>query len=421
MFLFPALLATFMMRNLTQIINNCLSSYPTLIPYKLSQEIHDYFQGFYILESDDSDFDLHEFVRAGKAFAEPADEMHTVELANWTDEDSPVWSSSPMGLFDVIWREHRFKVLLVLVGEYQVRRVIISDSAKVAHEFFYEVCLHGYTARAELLVHANGCFFTDEKLYEQIRDASLDDLTLSPELRAEIEENILNFFDSEETYDRYKVPWKRGVLLTGPPGNGKTQTIKAVIARTKLPSIYVRNFQSRRESAAEGISKVFKRARDLAPCVLVMEDLDSLIDRNCLSFLLNELDGFADNRGVLILATSNHPEKLDPALTERPSRFDRKIKFDLPGPEERFEYLRTRSALHPDEMAVDEQELFEIAQLTEGFTFAYLKELDLSATMRFSRAPMESAFGQCLRELVKPLKSQMKTDQKIPVAATNVD
>jgi ATP-dependent 26S proteasome regulatory subunit len=281
--------------------------------------------------------------------------------------------------------------------------------------------LLGYTARAEILVHSNGVFATDEKLYEQIRLSRLDDLTLSVEMRNEIEENILNFFSSEDVYNRYKVPWKRGVLLTGPPGNGKTQTIKAVIAQTKLPCIYVRNFQSQRQTASVGISKVFKRARELAPCILVMEDLDSLIDRSCLSFLLNELDGFAENRGVLIVATSNYPEKLDPALTERPSRFDRKIKFDLPGPEERFEFLRTRSALHPEEMALDDRELFEIAQLTEGFTFAYLKELDLSATMRFSRAPMESAFGQCLRELVKPLKSQMKTDQKIPVATTNVD
>ncbi len=410
-----------MMRNLTQLINNCLSSYPTLIPYKLSQEIHDYFQGFYILESDDSDFDLHEFVLAGKAFASPAAEMHTVVLANWTDEDSPVWSSSPVGLFDVTWRGQSLRVLLVLYGEYQTRRVIIADNAKLAHDFFYEVCLLGYTARAEILVHSNGVFATDEKLYEQIRLSRLDDLTLSVEMRNEIEENILNFFTSEDVYNRYKVPWKRGVLLTGPPGNGKTQTIKAVIAQTKLPCIYVRNFQSQRQTASVGISKVFKRARELAPCILVMEDLDSLIDRSCLSFLLNELDGFAENQGVLILATSNYPEKLDPALTERPSRFDRKIKFDLPGPEERFEFLRTRSALHPEEMALDDRELFEIAQLTEGFTFAYLKELDLSATMRFSRAPMESAFGQCLRELVKPLKSQMKTDQKIPVATTNVD
>ncbi len=410
-----------MMRNLTQIINSCLSSYPALVPYKLSQEIHDYFSGFYILETEDFDFDLHDFVSATKAFASPSDDVHSPLLANWFNSDLPVTFSAPTGFFDVHWGEHKLRVLMVSYGDCDKRQFIITDSAKLAHDFFEEVCRHGYASRAALLVYANGGFANDERMYEQIRKASLDDLTLSDELRQDIQENIFDFFSAEEVYNRYRLPWKRGVLLTGPPGNGKTQTIKAVMAQSKLPCISVRNFNSGQKTSAIGISEVFRRARQMAPCMLVMEDLDSLIDRNALSYLLNELDGFAENRGVLILATTNHPEKLDPALTERPSRFDRKIRFELPGPDERCAYLRSRAELHPPEMRPDELELMDLALQTEGFTFAYLKELDLSATMKFSRNPEASSFSKCLRDLIKPLKAQMKSDQKIPAPVPERD
>ncbi len=84
--------------------------------------------------------------------------------------------------------------------------------------------------------------------------------------------------------------------------------------------------------------EVFTRAR-LAPSLVVLEDLDSMIHNQNRSFFLNELDGFRVNTGVVVLATTNHPEKLDTAILDRPSRFDRKYHFELPGEPERLAYI----------------------------------------------------------------------------------
>jgi len=113
-------------------------------------------------------------------------------------------------------------------------------------------------------------------------------------------------------YERYGVPWKRGVLFLGPPGNGKTHTLKALLnASPGVPCLYVKSFKADyRGTDQDNIRKVFGRARACAPCLLVLEDLDSLIDDENRSFFLNELDGFADNAGIVTLATTNHPDKL---------------------------------------------------------------------------------------------------------------
>ena len=102
--------------------------------------------------------------------------------------------------------------------------------------------------------------------------------------------------------------------------------------------IYVKTFSAGAPDQM-GIRAIFEKARELAPCLLVLEDLDSLITPNNRSYFLNELDGFAGNEGVLTLATTNHPERLDPAILDRPSRFDRKYPFPLPEREERLAYI----------------------------------------------------------------------------------
>ena len=114
---------------------------------------------------------------------------------------------------------------------------------------------------------------------------------------------------------------------------------------------------------------------------MVFEDIDTLITAENRSFFLNELDGFANNHGLCVLATTNYPERLDPAILERPSRFDRKYHFNLPGPVERSAYLSAWNARQNAELGLTRAGLSRIAEGTEGFSFAYLKELCLSAIM----------------------------------------
>ena len=138
-----------------------------------------------------------------------------------------------------------------------------------------------------------------------------------------------------------------------------------------------------------------------------MEDLDSLLTDENRSFFLNELDGFAANIGIVTLATTNHPERLDPAILDRPSRFDRKYAFNLPELPERVEYINFWDKSLQDMMRLPEEAGTQIAKLTAGFSFAYLKELFLSSMMRWIVAPQPDIMDKIMFEQITLLREQM--------------
>ena len=172
------------------------------------------------------------------------------------------------------------------------------------------------------------------RLFRQIGGATFENLILPEKLKGEIRADVERFFASRAAYEKHGVPWKRGLLLVGPPGNGKTHAIKALINETGRPCLYVKTFDSEHFDRARPASAGSSTGPgQCSPCLLVLEDLDSLITDENRSFFLNELDGFAANAGILTIATTNHPGRLDPAILDRPSRFDRKYHFGLPGPD----------------------------------------------------------------------------------------
>ena len=205
--------------------------------------------------------------------------------------------------------------------------------------------------------------------------------TRPPELATSLRTDFRTFFDSRDTFAKYGIPYKRGALFIGPPGNGKTHAIKAIVAELGKPCLYVKSLQARHHNDHESLETIFGVARATAPCVLVLEDLDALVDDNNRSFLLNELDGFADNHGLVTIATTNYPQALDPALVDRPSRFDRLYAFPLPDLPRRAAFLerwsgRLDEALRPSSRTVE-----RVAEMTSGFSFAYLKELGTSTLL----------------------------------------
>src|SRR6185295_4864728 len=125
---------------------------------------------------------------------------------------------------------------------------------------------------------------------------------------------------------------------------------KALINALGKPCLYVKSFSSQNADNHHNIRTVFSQARETAPCILVLEDLDSLITDHNRSFFLNELDGFAANTGVVTIASTNYLERLDPAIMARPSRFDRKYHFGQPRSVERLSYLELWAARLDDEM-----------------------------------------------------------------------
>lgn len=125
----------------------------------------------------------------------------------------------------------------------------------------------------------------------------------------------------------------------------------------------------------------------MAPCLLIFEDLDSLVNDDIRSYFLNEVDGLESNDGILMIGSTNHLDKLDPAISKRPSRFDRKYHFSIPGEEERRSYAEYwREKLLKNEYVDFPEELCGvIAKLSEGFSFAYLKELFVMALLSLVR------------------------------------
>ena len=209
-----------------------------------------------------------------------------------------------------------------------------------------------------------------------------DDVVLPPSTVTAIRSAIDGFFDNRGAYETLGFPWKRGILLIGPPGTGKTTVCKAVAAsRPELPLLYVEEIDNGHE-----IPQVFRRARQLAPCILVFEDLDGFVNTRNRGQFLNEIDGFRSNEGILIIGSSNHPERIDEALLKRPSRFDQVFHVGLPAHPERKAYclrILTKSqftARLADSLDIDDL-ADRIADRTDGFTPAYLKEVFISAAL----------------------------------------
>jgi ATPase family associated with various cellular activities (AAA) len=323
--------------------------------------------------------------------------------------------------FEVQWQGHTLDVLVLHVqGEaFQHSHFwLLADTEAIARSFLAAVCRWDAEIRGEVLVFDNGCWYKDEYLFQDIQNATLENLILRGSLKQEILDDLVQFFASRTLYEEHDVPWKRGILFVGPAGNGKTHTVKALINSMEQPCLYVKSFRAPHTQGADefNIRQVFDRARRTAPCVLVLEDLDSLLTPQNRSFFLNELDGFASNIGIVTLATTNHPERLDPSILDRPSRFDRKYPFELPELPERSAYIMMWNESLKSSLRLTEEGAVKISELTDGFSFAYLKELFLSSKMRWIAHPQQGTMEQVMSEQVGKLREQMLSMNMLPAS-----
>ena len=323
--------------------------------------------------------------------------------------------------FEVQWQGHTLDVLVLHVqGEaFQHSHFwLLAETEAIARSFLAAVCRWDAEIRGEVLVFDNGCWYKDEYLFQDIQNATFANLILRGSLKQEILDDLVQFFAARTLYEEHDVPWKRGILFVGTAGNGKTHTVKALINSLEQPCLYVKSFRAPHTQGADefNIRQVFDRARRTAPCVLVLEDLDSLLTPQNRSFFLNELDGFASNIGIVTLATTNHPERLDPSILDRPSRFDRKYPFDLPELPERSAYMRMWNESLKPNLRLTEEGAVKISELTDGFSFAYLKELFLSSKMRWIAHPQQGTMEQVMSEQVGKLREQMLSVNMLPAS-----
>lgn len=182
-------------------------------------------------------------------------------------------------------------------------------------------------------------------------------------------EEIQKFWDREEMFREHRLAFKRGMLLWGPPGSGKTCTIKlairdliqrrGIVVKFCHPSIF-----------AEGM-RIFREIQPKTPVIVLMEDIDSILEHFCESDVINILDGVDMIEKVVFLATTNYPERLGARILNRPSRFDKRFKIGMPSAASRKIYLES---LLKGKMRRDVN-LERWVRDTDGFSIAHLKEL----------------------------------------------
>lgn len=371
------------MRLPTNLFSEVLNLPDSALVYELCERVSTIATDLAVLKTQDSSFRPAEYADEGGCELIMRRDNPGLWLASW--QESHVRMSPRHATFDVKWRGETL-TLVSADPDCEARLWIIAGRTLAICETFFEtVCAWVSASSDAVSVFDFGYFMRDASLREEISSCSLERSCLPDATRLEVKRGVLDFFGSEALYQEHGIPWKRGVIFYGPPGNGKTQTIKAIVNTLKLPTIYVRSLHSRWDSSEDAIRHIYARARLASPSVVVLEDMDSLIHASVRSYFLNELDGFRRLHGVMTIATTNHLDKLDMALRDRPSRFDVKILFGNPDEQTREVYLR--SATSGWKSKPDSEQLGALAKGTDGYSFAGLQELVRSGLMNSMSNP----------------------------------
>ncbi|MCA0351630.1 MAG: ATP-binding protein [Chloroflexi bacterium] len=383
--------------------------------YMVSQQLAAHYPEQGILQTGDCDFDVRSYAQAGLCQVQVHQQPYPQINYSWLrgEEGGEIARSLENAWQTITWQDQSFDLLLLswmAYGSSYSMQWLIGASQTAIEAFFSAVCDWNTQIRDEIMVFDEGSWEKSQELYYAIQNASLDNLILPGTLKQDIFRDLQRFFESKATYEHYNIAWKRGIILVGPPGNGKTHMIKGLLNALDYPCLYVKSFDAQYSTNNANIRAVFDRARRSAPCIVVLEDLDSLINDTNRAFFLNEVDGFNANQGVVLLATTNHPENIDPAIMNRPSRFDRKYYFSLPELAERLAYIEQwNTALHSSTQ-LTEAGIQQAAEVTEDFSFAYLKELFVSALMRWIDIKDQTDMDTVILEQATFLREQMVTE-----------
>ena len=226
-------------------------------------------------------------------------------------------------------------------------------------------------------------------------------------------QEVVNYLHDPSRYESIGAKMPKGILLVGPPGTGKTMLAKAVAGESNVPFFSISGSEFVEMFVGMGASKVrdlFKQAKEKAPCIVFIDEIDAIGQKRSggqyggndereqtLNQLLTEMDGFEGNTGVIILAATNRPESLDPALT-RPGRFDRRVPVELPDLKGREEILKVHAkkvALAP---GID---FTTVARMASGASGAELANIVNEAALRAVRAGRKSVTQSDLEESIE--------------------
>ena len=253
---------------------------------------------------------------------------------------------------------------------------------------------------------------SNAKVYVKSSDGiKFDDVEGVDEAEESLQE-IVDYLHNPDKYKEIGASMPKGVLLVGPPGTGKTMLAKAVAGEANVPFFSMSGSEFVEMFVGMGASKVrdlFKQAKEKAPCIIFIDEIDAIGKKRdghiggndereqTLNQLLTEMDGFEGNSGVIILAASNRPESLDPALT-RPGRFDRRVPVELPDLKGREAILR----VHAKKIKLsDDVDFAQVARMASGASGAELANIVNEAALRAVRDGRKYATQADLEESIE--------------------
>ena len=248
-------------------------------------------------------------------------------------------------------------------------------------------------------------------------------------------QEIVDYLHDPKKYEEIGASMPKGILLVGPPGTGKTMLAKAVAGESNVPFFSISGSEFVEMFVGMGASKVrdlFKQAKEKAPCIVFIDEIDAIGQKRnsgqlggndervqTLNQLLTEMDGFEGNSGVIILAATNRPDSLDPALT-RPGRFDRRVPVELPDLKGREEILK----VHAKKVALAPGIDFNtVARMSSGASGAELANIVNEAALRAVRAGRKSVTEADLEESIEVViagyqkKNSILTDKEKCIVA----
>ncbi len=255
---------------------------------------------------------------------------------------------------------------------------------------------------------------SNAKVYVKSSDGiKFDDVAGEEEAKENLAE-IVSYLHDPSKYQEIGASMPKGVLLVGPPGTGKTMLAKAVAGEANVPFFSMSGSEFVEMFVGMGASKVrdlFKQAKEKAPCIVFIDEIDAIGQKRSagsqyggndereqtLNQLLTEMDGFGGNTGVIILAATNRPESLDPALT-RPGRFDRRVPVELPDLQGRVDILK----VHAKKIKItDNVDFNKIARMAAGASGAELANVINEAALRAVRNGRKAATQEDMEESIE--------------------
>ena len=268
-------------------------------------------------------------------------------------------------------------VIFIALGQYMSKKMIEQMGGKNSMSF--------------------GMGKSNAKVYVQSTEGiHFDDVAGEDEAKENLAE-IVDYLHNPEKYTNVGASMPKGLLLVGPPGTGKTMLAKAVAGEANVPFFSISGSEFVEMFVGMGASKVrdlFRQAKEKAPCIVFIDEIDAIGKKRdgqfggndereqTLNQLLTEMDGFEGNNGVIILAATNRPDSLDPALT-RPGRFDRRVPVELPDIKGREAILR----VHAKKIrTADDVDFHVIARMASGASGAELANIVNEAALRAVRS-----------------------------------